>query len=729
MPTPTAPAANAEGIRIATRSDGRRLGATWRRDGSVNFAVYTRHGQAVDLVLYAPGSETETARVRMSERTRFVRHVAVEGLAGGWRYGYRVHGPWMPEWGLFFNPDKLLLDPYARHVDTSSRAHPWMLGVAANGKRHRRDSGPVAPKAVLPPADDGFDWEDDAPLDHPLENTVIYEVHVKGFTRRMESLPEDLRGTYAGLGSENAIRHLVNLGVTAVQLLPVHHHLDDDFLIHRGLVNYWGYNSIGFFAPETRYAATDDPVTEFKAMVKSLHSAGIEVILDVVYNHTGEAGPSGPILHFRGLENAAYYRTRPKYPEEYQDYTGCGNSLNVTHPNTLRLVLDSLRYWVEEMHVDGFRFDLAVTMGREPAAFNAESAFFKAIAADPVLSQVKMIAEPWDIGRGGYQVGAFPSDWAELNGKYRDCVRRFWKGDGRVLGEFASRLTGSEELFHYNGRRPGCSVNLVTSHDGFPLNDLVCYNEKHNEANGEENRDGDSHNLSWNHGVEGPTDDPEILALRNRQVRNFLATMFLSQGAVFLLGGDEMGRTQGGNNNAYCQDNEISWFDWKRAGDYSGRTEFVRRLGEFRRKHSVLRRHAFFSGQPIHGTKVKDMAWFTPEGESVTQSYWNADQPGAISVVINRNAADRRFNGWRLHQSDTLFLLFNARAKPVDFKFPGGEDIVWEKVIDTAEETGFVEPDAIRCERCETVTAIERSLQVWFLKEGSFTQSQTPTKG
>ncbi len=717
-------------LQTGPTSDGHRLGASWRPDGSVNFAVYTRHGEAVDVVLFTPDNpDREAARVRMTGRAGHIRHVSILGLEPGWRYGYRVHGPWMPEWGLFFNPDKLLLDPYARQIDRPSLSLPALSGVTADGHRHRRDSAPVAAKAVLRPANDAFDWGDDSPPDHALEDTVIYEVHVKGYTRRMGGVPEPIRGTYAGLAHESAIGHLTDLGVTAVQLLPVHQHLDDAFLLDRGLVNYWGYNSIGFFAPETRYAATADPVNEFKSMVRALHAAGIEVILDVVYNHTGEAGPTGPIIHFRGLENPAYYRTRPKYPEEYQDYTGCGNSLNVTHPQSLRLVLDSLRYWVEEMRVDGFRFDLAVTMGREPAAFNAESAFFKAIAADPVLSRVKMIAEPWDVGRGGYQVGAFPTEWAELNGRYRDCVRRFWKGDGRVLGEFASRLTGSEELYHHNARRPGASVNLITSHDGFPLHDLVSHNDKHNEANGEENRDGDSHNLSWNHGVEGPSEDPGIVALRERQCRNFLATLFLSQGAVFLLGGDEIGRTQGGNNNAYCQDNAISWHDWDRAALFEHRRRFVKRLGEFRRHHSVLRRREFFTGQPIHGGEVCDMAWFSPLGDVIEKSYWGADQPGAFSVVINRNAADHRFNGWRLKDSDTLLLIFNARAEDLDFLLPGGASIVWERVIDTAIPEGFVEPGTLSGAGAESpVTLTSRSLQVWVLREGHFTHSQQPAR-
>jgi isoamylase len=707
--------------------DARRLGATWRADGTVNFAVYSQHGDAVDLVLFAPEAPArEAARVRLTECLGHVWHVAIGGLEPGWLYGFRVHGPWMPEWGLFFNADKLLLDPYARQIHEPSKAHSWLYGVSPAGGRDRFDSVAVAPKAVLRGVGEDFDWGGDTPPDRHLEDTVIYETHVKGFTRRLTAVPESLRGTYAGLGHDAATGYLRDLGVTAVQLMPVHQHLDDDFLLRRGLVNYWGYNSIGFFAPEAGYAATADPVTEFKAMVRALHAAGIEVILDVVYNHTGEAGTNGPMIHFRGLENLAYYRTRPKYPEEYQDFTGCGNSLNVPHPFALRLVLDSLRYWVEEMHVDGFRFDLAVTMAREPAAYTTESAFFKAIAADPVLSRVKLIAEPWDLGRGGYQVGGFPSGWAELNGRYRDCVRRFWKGEGRVLGEFATRMTGSEDLFRHNGRAPGASVNFIASHDGFPLEDLVTWSGKHNEANGEENRDGDSHNLSENHGVEGPTDDPAILAIRERQCRNFLATLFLSQGCVFILGGDEAGRTQGGNNNAYCQDNEISWLDWERMERHAGRREFVKRLADFRRRHSVLRRHEFFTGQPIHGEKATDMAWFTQAGEAIDQATWNADQPGVFSVIINRNAADHRHNGWRKADSDTLLLMFNADAADREFRAPGAAEVVWELAIDTALPTGFADPGARSCDRCTSLTVSGRSLQVWLLREGGFAKSQEP---
>jgi isoamylase len=717
-------------LRILS-GDARCLGASWREDGAVNFAVFTQHGDAVDLVLFHPDRPgREAARMRFTERTGQIRHIAVQGLSAGWLYGFRVHGQWMPEWGLLFNAEKVLLDPYARQIHEPSRAHPWLYGVDPAGHRDRYDSAAVAPKAVLRSRDDAhFDWGGDRRPEHPLEESVIYETHVKGFSRRLPGLPEALRGTYAGLANDVSIAYLRDLGITAVQLLPVHHHLDDDFLLRRGLSNYWGYNTIGFFAPEARYAATDDPVREFKGMVKALHAAGIEVILDVVYNHTGEAGPGGPLVFLRGFENLAYYHTRPRVPQEYVDFTGCGNSVQMPHPMTLRLVLDSLRYWAEEMHVDGFRFDLAVTLGREPAAFTAEAAFFRAVAADPVLSKLKLIAEPWDTGRGGYQAGVFPEGWAELNGLYRDCLRRFWRGDHRVLGEFATRLTGSEDLFRHNGRPPGASVNFITSHDGFPLEDLVSYTEKHNEANGEGNRDGDSHNLSANHGAEGPADDPAIAEIRDRQCRNFLATLFLSQGCVFLLGGDELGRTQGGNNNAYCQDNETSWHDWERAARFGARRNFVQKLADFRRHHSVLRKHRFFTGRPIHGSEARDMAWFTPQAEAIDDTWWNADQPGIFSVVINRNASDHRVNGWRRAQSDTLLLMFNAAADECEFRPPGGEGVVWELAIDTALPEGFAKPGARRCDRCDTLPVAGRSLQVWVLRAGEYARSQEAAEG
>ncbi|MCB1233976.1 MAG: glycogen debranching protein GlgX, partial [Verrucomicrobiae bacterium] len=526
------------------------LGATPLPDGrGVNFSVFSQHGDAVDLILFdREAPDREAARVRVTGRTGHLRHVEVRGVEAGQVYGYRVHGPWMPEWGLLFNPDKLLLDPYARRVLGPSAAHPAMIGKSEHG-RDRRDSVAVAPKGVVVDSS-GFDWGDDRPPEVPPDQSVVYELHVKGFTRQMPGVPEDLRGTYAGLGSDAAIAYLKALGITAVQLMPVHQHLDDGFLVDRGLVNYWGYNTIGFFAPEARYAATGDPVSEFKSMVRALHAAGIEVILDVVFNHTGEAGPDGPLCLLRGFENLGYYRTNLKRPEDYTDVTGCGNTVDLTHPMGLRLVIDSLRYWVEEMRVDGFRFDLAVTLGREPSSFNPQSAFFKAVQLDPVLAGVKLVAEPWDLGRGGYQVGAFPPGWHELNGRFRDCVRRFWRGEGGVLAEFASRITGSEDLFRHNGRTPLAGVNFFASHDGFTLRDLVSYADKHNEANGEGNRDGDNHNLSANYGIEGPTHDPALEDLRSRQCRNFFATLMLSQGVPFILAGDEIGRTQRGNNNA-----------------------------------------------------------------------------------------------------------------------------------------------------------------------------------
>ena len=706
-----------------TQGAPRPLGATLQPDGAVNFAVFAKYCDAVDLVLFdREDPEKETARVRLTERTGRVWHAAVHGIKPGQLYGYRVHGPWEPQAGHLFNPSKLLLDPYARGVHSPSAAHPSMNGWSGKG-RDRADSARFAPKGVVGP-EHGFDWHDDAPLAVPMSDSVIYEGHVKGLTQRFGGVSEELRGTYAALGQESMIGYLRDLGITALQLMSVHHHLDDDFLVGRNLVNYWGYNTIAFFAPESRYAATNDPVNEFKNMVKSLHAGGIEVILDVVYNHTGEGGPKGPLLSLRGLHNRGYYRTRNKYPDQYQDFTGCGNTLQVIYPQTLQLILDSLRYWVEEMHVDGFRFDLALTLAREPASFNAHSAFFKAIQQDAVLSRVKLIAEPWDVGRGGYQIGNFPPGWSELNGKFRDCVRKFWRGDGKVLGEFATRITGSEDLFFHNGRLPDASVNFVTSHDGFTLRDLVSYSHKHNEANGEDGRDGDFHNLSKNYGVEGPTEDPKIEKLRQRQVRNFFATMLLSQGVPFILAGDEIGRTQGGNNNAYCQDNEISWLDWGAAEDFSGLRSFVRDMIAFRKRHRVLRKRRFFSGQPIDGGQAADMAWFDPEGNPIDSEYWNADQPGAFAGVINENAADHRHNGERLSPSDSLLLIFNARRGEVHFQLPGAAGIVWELAVDTGVEQSFVVPGSWVEAGGETATLIGRSLQVWVLREGDYTRDQ-----
>ena len=699
------------------------LGATVLAEGVTNFAVSSSSAEAVDLVLFDPESpEREMARVRMGNRTGNIWHVAVRGIGPGQVYGYRVHGPWRPEWGVFANAHKLLLDPYARRVLGASRAHPSMWDFPKRERRDRIDSGAHAPKGVVVAGD--FDWGDDRLPRISHDDLIVCEMHLKGFTRLMPGVPEEIRGTYAGLGHEASISYLKGMGITAVQLLPIHHHLDDIFLLERGLVNYWGYNTIGFFAPETRYSATGDPVTEFKAMVKSLHAAGLEVILDVVYNHTGEAALGGPVCLFRGFDNQHWYRTRQKRPGEYKDVTGCGNSVDLTHPQVLQLVTDSLRYWAQEMHVDGFRFDLGVTLGRDPDQFDPRAAFFKTIQQDPVLSRLRLIAEPWDLGWGGYQVGNFPVGWSELNGKFRDCVRRFWMGDGRVVGEFAARITGSEDLFLRSGRSPTASVNFVTSHDGFSLQDLVSYSDKHNEVNGEKNLDGETHNLSENHGVEGPSDDPKIVRIRARQCRNFFATLILSQGVPFFPAGDEMGRTQRGNNNAYCQDNEISWLDWERGAAFEDLRRFVAELIRFRRRHAVLRKRTFFSGRKIHGSRVADMAWFAPDGRPVDEKFWSTDRPGTFSVVINKNSADLRHNGWRKHPSDSLMMIFNAGDKPVDFVLPGGGDVVWECRIDTGVESGFLEPDVrVRSHR-GTVALRRRSMQVWRLKSGEFTRTQ-----
>lgn len=540
-----------------------------------------------------------------------------------------------------------------------------------------------------------YDWKGDRLPERPWGETVIYEAHVKGLTKQLAEVPPKLRGTYAGLAHKATRTHLRELGITAVQLLPIHHHLDDGFLLDRGLVNYWGYNTIGFCAPEARYAATDDPVAEFRDMVRALHADGIEVILDVVYNHTGEAGNDGPTCLFRGFGNAAHYHTVPDKPGHYRDFTGCGNSVDLNHSHVLRLVLDSLRYWVEEMHVDGFRFDLAVTMGRNrEGAYCPSVPFFAAIAQDPVLSQVKLIAEPWDIGMGGYQVGGFPVDWSELNGKYRDTVRRFWRGEGHTQAEFASRLCGSEAEFSHNSRGARASINFVTSHDGFTMADLVSYERKHNLANGEENRDGDNHNLSRNHGVEGPTDDPGILEARRRQVRNFLATLFLSQGVPFLLGGDEIGRTQRGNNNGYCQDNDLNWHDWKLDEHRERLLLFVKRLIALRHRRPTFRKRSFFTGEPLSDDQERDISWYTPEGVPPTADAWHTPASGAFAAILHPRSSHFA-TLWRpLPASERIWtlLVFNARPKEVTFVIPGGAVHSWRLTLDTSLEDGFPEP-------------------------------------
>jgi len=681
------------------------LGATPLGDDRVNFAVFSRQAKSIDLCLFTDREDAirETYRLRLPERTGDVWHIEVTGVPPGTPYGYRVNGAWNPKQGRLFNPDKLLLDPYARRIDRVSAFHPSFLSLRADGLRDKVDSAPWASRGLVP-RPDTYDWEEDSLLRRPMRDTVIMEMHVKGFTRLHPDLPAETRGTYAGLGHKSVTDYLRGLGITAVQLLPVHHHLDDGFLLERGLVNYWGYNTLGFFAPEKRYAAGEDPVTEFRDMVKALHRAGLEVILDVVYNHTCEAGVDGPTVFFRGFDNLAYYHTVHGHPGNYHDDTGCGNSVRVPQPFTTRLLMDSLRYWVEEMHVDGFRFDLAAQLGRDPKSFDRTCGFFRALQQDPVLGRVKLIAEPWDIGRGGYQLGNFPSNWAELNGKFRDCIRSFWRGDPGVAGKFASRIAGSEEMFAHNGRRPSASVNLVTSHDGFTLRDLVSYNEKHNLANGEKNRDGEAHNISSNHGVEGETVDPEIVAIRLRQARNFLATVICANGTPFLMAGDEAWRSQQGNNNGYCQDNELSWLDWSTGTEAEGMRCFVRKLLAFRRDHPVFRRDRFYSGRTLNGSGLSDVSWLRPDGGTHGVNDWESGKAGAFAMLIHRDLADAEGTN-----SGFLVFFFNARAEPVTFHFPSGVPCRWERVIDTAEPDG----DGARAEAEDPMPVESRSLQVW----------------
>jgi len=672
------------------------LGATWLGNG-VNFALFSEHATSVDLCLFdSMEAREENVRIPVTEHTDQVWHIFLPEAQPGQIYGYRVSGPYEPEIGMRFNSSKLLLDPYAKAIAGRVEWGDEMYGYVVGGEkedltRDFRDDAWGMPKAVV--IDNAFNWDGDRKLARPLAESIIYEVHVKGFTKLCPSVPPELRGTYAGLGSTWAIDYLKHLGVTAVELLPVQAHIDDKGLVDRGLTNYWGYNTIGFFAPEARYSGSGDrggQVNEFKGMVRNLHAAGIEVILDVVYNHTAEGNYLGPTLAFRGIDNIASYRLQTENPRFYLDFTGTGNTFNLLHPRTLQLVMDSLRYWVLEMHVDGFRFDLASTLARDANGVNKLHAFFEIIHQDPVLSQVKLIAEPWDVGEGGYQVGNFPVLWAEWNGKYRDAIRSFWKGDEGKIGEVAYRLTGSPDLYQHDGKRPYASINFVTSHDGFTLTDLVSYNEKHNEANGEKSRDGDNNNLSWNHGVEGPTDDPEINALRERQRRNFLTTLFISQGVPMLLGGDEFSRTQNGNNNAYCQDNEVSWFNWeKRDQKQKALSEFIRRLIELRHQHPVFRRPKFFQGRRIRGSEIKDVMWFNPGGNEMTEDDWSLPSARCLGMMLSGDTIDvLNFQGEPI-RDDTFLFLINAHYETISFLLPGQEHIEWQLLIDTALESGF----------------------------------------
>jgi glycogen operon protein len=656
----------------------------------VNVALFSEHATAVELCLFEESGAEEVARLPLTERTDQVWHAYLPEGRPGLRYGFRVHGPWAPEEGHRFNPAKLLLDPYAKALDGVVRWSDALFGhrvgdPAADLTRDDRDSAPGLPKSVV--VDPAFTWGDDRPPRTPWDRTVIYELHVKGFTARHPDVPKALRGTYAGLACPAVVDHLRRLGVTAVELMPVHQSVSDKHLVDRGLGNYWGYNSIGFFAPDARYAAgavAGQQVAEFKTMVRTLHAAGLEVILDVVYNHTAEGSHLGPTLCFRGIDNAAYYRLVAGQPRYYMDYTGCGNTLDMTHPRVLQLLMDSLRYWVVEMHVDGFRFDLAAALARELHDVDRLGSFFDVIHQDPVLSQVKLIAEPWDLGEGGYQVGNFPVLWAEWNGEYRDTVRRFWRGDEGQAGTLGYRLTGSSDLYARTGRRPYASVNYVTAHDGFTLADLVSYNAKHNEANGEDNRDGTDDNLSWNCGAEGPTGDPAVLARRARQVRNFLATLFLSQGVPMLCAGDELGRSQQGNNNAYCQDNELSWVDWRRDPAREELLDFTRRLIALRHRHPVLRRRHFFQGRQIRGSQVRDLTWFRPDGHEMIDEDWANPHTRCLGLRLSGDAIEEVDEEGRPIVDDTLLLLLNAHHEPLPVVLPAHRrGVRWHVVLDT----------------------------------------------
>jgi glycogen operon protein len=669
------------------------LGATWDGSGT-NFAIYSEHATGVELCLFdSPDSEAPTHTVKLVEQTDMVWHAYLPDALPGQAYGYRVDGPYNPAEGHRFNRNKVLLDPYAKAIARQTRWSDELWGYKVGDPKadlsfDERDNAKFAPLAAV--VDEAFTWGDDRPPNTSWSKTLIYEVHVKGFTKLHEEVPENLRGTYGGLASDAAIRYLRNLGVTAVELLPVHEPVDDRHLVDRGLVNYWGYNTLGFFAPASRYASVEaagDVVREFKMMVRNLHAAGIEVILDVVYNHTAEGNHLGPTLSFRGIDNASYYRLSPEDSRYYMDFTGCGNTFHMRNPRVLQLVMDSLRYWITHMHVDGFRFDLASTLARELHEVDKLGAFFDIIHQDPVISQVKLIAEPWDLGAGGYQVGNFPVLWSEWNGKYRDAIRRFWKGDGGAISEFATRFCGSSDLYEWSSRRPHASINFVTAHDGFTLNDLVSYDKKHNEANGEQNRDGSDDNTSWNCGAEGPTKDPAIKALREKKKRSFLATLILSQGAPMMLAGDEIGHTQRGNNNAYCQDNEISWLDWKLSPEQESLLKFTRRVIALFREQAVFHRRRFFHGQAIQGAEAPEIAWYDPTGEEMSSEAWNTGFVRCLGVQLFGGEIDVDEHGESIC-SDTILALFNAdHANTIPFVLPptGSEDgKPWELVFDTS---------------------------------------------
>lgn len=674
--------------------DAYPLGSTYDGAGT-NFAIFSDVAERVELCLI--DREDNEVRIDLEEVDAHIWHCYLPGVQPGQRYGYRVHGPYAPAEGKRCDPNKLLVDPYARAFDGEFDGDPSLFSYDITDPdnpegRNTEDSlGHTMKSVVINPF---FDWGADRAPRTPYNETVIYETHVKGMTMTHPDVPENLRGSYAGLAHPSVINYLKELGVTAVELLPVHQFLQDDRLRELGLRNYWGYNTFGFFAPHQDYAAARKPgsaVSEFKGMVRAFHEAGIEVILDVVYNHTAEGNHMGPTIAFRGIDNEAYYRLVDDDPYHYMDYTGTGNSLNVRHPHSLQLIMDSLRYWVTEMRVDGFRFDLAATLAREFDDVDRLATFFDLVQQDPVVSQVKLIAEPWDVGHDGYQVGNFPPLWTEWNGKYRDTVRDFWRGEPATLGEFASRLTGSSDLYANNDRRPTASINFITAHDGFTMHDLVSYNDKHNMANGEDNNDGESHNRSWNHGVEGPTDDPEVISLRQRQIRNLLTTLLLSLGTPMISHGDEMGRTQNGNNNVYCQDNELAWIDWGQLEANSELHEFTKRLLNIRRRHAVFRRRRFLAGGPLGAdVRERDVAWLVPSGKLMTQSDWDFAFGKALMVYFNGDAITEPDARGEKITDDSFILMFNAHYEPIEFTLPPtyfGQR--WQLIIDTTELSGY----------------------------------------
>jgi isoamylase len=684
-----------EGQRIGAVWPGQPYprGATWDGEG-VNFSLFSANAEKVELCIFDASGRHETQRLAVRERTDEIWHCYLPEARPGLLYGYRVHGPYRPEQGQRFNPNKLLIEPYAKRLEGAllwSDAHfGYRLGhPKADLSFDKRDSAAGTPKSrVIDPA---FTWGDDRPPRVPWHDTVIYEAHVRGLTRRHPDVPPQLRGTYAGLATAPVIEHLLRLGITTLELMPVHAFVDDRTLLDKGLRNYWGYNTIGFFAPERRYSATGQ-VSEFKTMVKALHSAGIEVILDVVYNHTAEGSELGPTLSMRGIDNASYYRLSPENPRYYMDFTGTGNTLNLQHPRVLQLIMDSLRYWVQEMHVDGFRFDLASALARELYDVDRLGSFFDTIGQDPVLSQVKLIAEPWDIGSGGYQVGNFPPGWNEWNDKYRDSMRAYWKGDAGLIGEFARRITGSSDLYEASGRKPHASINFITAHDGFTLEDLVSYNEKHNEANGEDNRDGANENRSWNCGAEGATDDAAIRALRRRQKRNLMATLLLSQGVPMVLGGDELGHSQSGNNNAYCQDNELSWLDWELDAEREAFLEFTAELIAMRRRHPVFSRRRFLQGDTATADGLREIIWLSPDGREMTEAEWGLPFARCLGLYLAGAAIERRDRRGRLVTDNNFVLLYNAHHESIPFQLSAPlAEKVWWTVLDTAAAAPFAQ--------------------------------------